>query len=116
MRRGIISAALVLWLGGSIANAADQYGEWSLEKLNNSASVLSNGDMRPGEDKVLIAELGFVCDRRNKAAQISATLIPFEGTYNNQQRDVVVWVEKCPTTLRHLIFHRSGITVSSTYF
>jgi hypothetical protein len=99
MRRGIISAtALVLWLGGSIANAADQYGEWSLEwsleKLNNGAPVLSNRDMRPGEDKVLIAELGFMCDRRNKAGQIGATLIPFEGTYNNQQRDVRVLVEK----------------------
>jgi len=95
MQRGIIiSAALVLWLGSSITNAADQYGEWSLEKRNNSASVLSNGDMRVGEDKVLIAGLGFVCDRRNKAAQITATLIPFEGTYNNQQRDVVVLVQK----------------------
>ena len=71
-----------------------QYGEWSLGKLNNGAPVLSNRDMRPGEDKVLIAELGFTCDRRNMAGQIGATLIPFEGTYNNQQRDVLVLVEK----------------------
>jgi hypothetical protein len=94
MRRGIIFAALVLWLGGSIANAADRYGEWYFEELNSGAPLLFNKDTRPGEDKVLIAKLGFTCDRRQKAGQIGATLIPFEGTYNNQQRDVVVLAEK----------------------
>jgi hypothetical protein len=99
MRRRIISAALVLWFGGSIANAADQYGKWSLETLNSGAPVLFNRDMRPGEDKILVAELGFTCDRRYKARQIGAMLIPFEGTYNNQQHDVSVLVEKTLHTI-----------------
>jgi hypothetical protein len=84
----------VLWLGGSVANAADRYGEWSFEKLNSSTPALFSREMRPGEDKILIAELGFTCDRQHKAGQIVATLIPFEGTYINQQRDVLVLVEK----------------------
>jgi hypothetical protein len=96
MRREIISAAVVLLFGVCIANAADQYGAWSLEALNSGVRTLINRDMRPMNDRILVAELGFTCDRRNKVGEIGATLIPFDGTYNNQQGDVPVLVQKSP--------------------
>jgi hypothetical protein len=52
--------------------------------------------MRPVDDRVLVAELGFICDHRYKSGEIGATLIPFDGTYANQQHDVPVLVQKSP--------------------
>jgi hypothetical protein len=107
MVRRTLVIALLLWVGETFAFATDQYGEWLLEKLNGNVIALSTKDMRSMDDRVLIAELGFECDHRYKGQEIGATLIPFEGTHNNQQDDVPVLVQKLrdqvtPTDLSEL--------------
>lgn len=66
--------------------------EWSVERLNHNATALSNRDTRLLGDKVLTAELGFICNRESKS--FGASLIPFEGSYKTQQHDVPVLVQK----------------------
>ena len=79
------------------AFAANQHGEWSLERLNRNAVALLNRDMRLLDDRVLTAELGFTCNRQSKA--FGASLIPFKGAFSNQQRDVSVLVQKSSDTV-----------------
>ncbi len=92
MLRKTILVAFLLWAGQTNGFATDRYGEWSLEKLNRNATALLNRDMRMMGDKVLTAELALTCNRQSKA--FGASLIPPEGTYHNQQRDVPVSVQK----------------------
>ena len=42
------------------------------------------------------AELGFICIERDGSRKFGATLLPFEGTYENAQDEVVVLIHKGP--------------------
>jgi len=95
MRRAIIFVALLSSFDAAFA--ANQHGEWSLERLNRNAVALLNRDMRLLDDRVLTAELGFTCNRQSKA--FGASLIPFKGAFSNQQRDVSVLVQKSSDTV-----------------
>lgn len=95
MRIAFIFAAATLWC--SSVFAASDYNEWALDKLNRDAIALSNKDMRMVGDRILVAGLGFICNRQSKA--IGVTLIPFGGSYKNQQRHVSVLVQKSADTL-----------------
>jgi hypothetical protein len=86
--------AFVLCFSGSIVFATDQYGEWTLERPATNAIALSYRDIRPIDN---VAELDFTCDRHD-TGKIGAMLIPFEGTYDNQQDDVPVLVQKSAET------------------
>ncbi len=99
MLRRTIAIVLLLWVGETFAFTTDQYGEWNLEKLNGNVLALSTKDMRPMGDRILFAHLSFLCDHRYKKGEISASLIPFDGTYNNQQNDVPVLVQKSPDNI-----------------
>jgi hypothetical protein len=45
-------------------------------------------------DKVTEADFAFICDRHSNPDPYKAMLIPFDGTYDNQQGEVSVLVEK----------------------
>ena len=70
-------------------------GEWVLKPLKDG-SVLSleyEYHILLPNDVANSASFGFVCDRR-KSGKISAALFPFEGTYNNQQDEIPVLIER----------------------
>jgi hypothetical protein len=90
MLRRTIVIALLLWVGETIAFGTDQYGEWRLEKLHGNVIALSTKDMRPMDDGILTAELAFTCDLRHKGQEIGAILIPFEGTYEQNEMEKLI--------------------------
>jgi hypothetical protein len=76
--------------------AAPTKGEWSLKILKDGAVVsleYSQWLSIPNE-AIETASFTFVCDRRNRSGEIEATLFPFEGSYNNQQDEVPVLIER----------------------
>lgn len=92
MLRESIVVVFLLLIGQATGFGKDQYGEWSVEKLNRNSTALLNRDMRLMDDRVSAAEIGFTCNRQSKTVNVS--LIPFEGSYKNQQHDVPVLVQK----------------------
>jgi hypothetical protein len=78
---------------GGLAFAQDRkevFGDWSLERLPTSISLAYRASVPQG-DAIKTAELDFVC---GNAGKIGATIIPFDGTYDNQQDEVFVLVER----------------------
>jgi hypothetical protein len=62
MRRFGLYAALALCVCGLPATAADQYGQWSLERLHSNVVTLTYTQSIPRDDNdVRTAELGFIC-------------------------------------------------------
>ena len=82
MCRRLLYAILGLCFGGVAATATDRYGEWP---LIGCAATLSP-----------CSELGFICTERDGSRKFGATLLPFEGTYENAQDEVVVLIHKGP--------------------
>ena len=80
-----------------MATATDRYGEWSLDWLRSNAVTLSYTQRAPLDDHdVGTAELGFICNEKDGSRNFGATLLPFEGTYENAQDEVVVLLKKGP--------------------
>ena len=95
MCRHLLYAVLGLCFGGVAATATDRYGQWSLDRLRSDVVTLSytqsallNGNKT--------AELGFICIEKNGPRDVGATLLPFEGTYENAQDEVLVLFQKGP--------------------
>ena len=95
MCRHLLYAVLGLCFGGVAATATDRYGQWSLDWLRSDVVTLSytqsallNGNKT--------AELGFICIEKNGSRDVGATLLPFEGTYENAQDEVLVLFQKGP--------------------
>ena len=97
MCRRLLYAILGLCFGGVAATATDRYGEWSLDWLRSNVVTLSYTQRAPLDDNdVGTAELGFICIEKDGSRNFGATLLPFEGTYENVQHEVVVLFQKGP--------------------
>jgi len=97
MCRRLLYAILGLCFGGVAATATDRYGEWSLDWLRSNVVTLSYTQRAPLDDNdVGTAELGFICNEKDGSRNFGATLLPFEGTYENGQDEVVVLFQKGP--------------------
>jgi hypothetical protein len=95
MRRSGLYAALALCVYGLPATAADQYGQWSLERLHSNVVTLTYTQSIPRDDNdVVTAELGFICIRKDGPRTFGATLLPSEGGYENAQGEVTVLIHK----------------------
>jgi hypothetical protein len=95
MRRVIIILLAALFVDLSRANANETYDAWVLEPLEHNLISLVFRQMVPvNDDKVNTAELAFVCERNAKTVKFDVTLIPFDGTYNNQQDEVGILIEQ----------------------
>ncbi len=83
----------VLIIGMPIALTADLDPAWSIETLKDGELILlMYRDYIAQGDEIKFAELGFVCDRK-RLNEIGARLLPFQGTYDNQQQDVPVLIQ-----------------------
>ena len=95
MRRFGLYAALALCVCGLPATAADQYGQWSLERLHSNVVTLTYTQSIPRDDNdVGTAELGFICIQKDGSKTFGATLLPSEGGYENAQDEVTVLIHK----------------------
>ena len=94
MRRFLLCTALVLCFSVVAANAADRYGEWLLEQPRSSVLTLSFKQSVPLNNKIATSELGFICDQRDKSGIVGVILIPFDGTFQNQQDVISVLIQK----------------------
>ena len=92
MRRFVLYAALMLYVCALPATAAEQYGEWVLEQPSGSILALSFKRSITVNNKVATSELAFVCNPENK--YVGVILIPFEGTFKNQQEVIPVVIQK----------------------
>jgi hypothetical protein len=92
MRRFLLYIASVLCLSGAVATAADRYGEWLLEQPRHSVFTLSFKRSIALNNKMATSELGFVCDQTDKLQ--GAILIPFDGTFENHQDLIPVFIQK----------------------
>jgi hypothetical protein len=102
---GLFALIFSLNFGGDIASASPPddritqhapEGEWSLKTLKDGAvlSLEYNQWITLSNDAIETASFGFSCDRRTPSGKIGATLFPFEGSYNNQQDEVPVLIER----------------------
>jgi len=91
MRRLGLYAALALCFVGFPATAAERYGEWSLEQPSGSLLALSFKRSITFNSRAT-SELAFVCNPENK--YVGVILIPFEGTFKNQQVVIPVVIQK----------------------
>jgi hypothetical protein len=94
MRRFVPYTALALYLSVLPATAADRYGGWLLEQPQSSVFTLSFKQSVPRNGKIATSELGFICDQRDKSANVGALLIPVDGTFRNRQRIIPVLIQK----------------------
>jgi hypothetical protein len=92
MRRFLLYTALALYFSVPSATAADRYGVWLLEQPRSAVFTLSFKQSVPLNDKVATSELGFICDQREKF--LGVILIPFDGTFRNQQDVIPVWIQQ----------------------
>jgi hypothetical protein len=61
-------------------------------KLRIHAVIQTIGATRNG--KIATSEIGFICDQRDKSANVGALLIPVDGTFKNRQRIIPVLIQK----------------------
>ena len=95
MRRSGLYAALALCVFGIPATAADQYGQWSLERLHSNVVTVTYTQSIPRDDNdVVTAELGLIYIQKDKSRTFGATLLPSEGGYENAQGEVTVLIHK----------------------
>jgi hypothetical protein len=92
MRRFFLYTTSVLCFSGLVATAADRYDEWLLEQPRGSVFTLSFKQSVLFNSKIATSELGFVCDQTDKLQ--SAILIPFDGTFENHQEVIPVFIQK----------------------
>ena len=83
---------LMLYACALPATAAEWYGEWLLEQPNGSILALSFKRSITLDNKASTSELAFVCNPENK--YVGVILIPFEGTFKNQQVVIPVVIQK----------------------
>jgi hypothetical protein len=90
-----LCAVLGLCLAAVAAPAADQYGQWSLERLHSNVVTLTYTQSISRDDNdVGTAELGFICIQKDGSRTFGATLLPSEGGYENAQDEVTVLIHK----------------------
>jgi hypothetical protein len=94
MRRFVPYTALALYLSVLPATAADRYGGWLLEQPQSSVFTLSFKQSVPRNGKIATSELGFICDQRDKSANVGALLIRVDGTFKNRQRIIPIFIQK----------------------
>jgi hypothetical protein len=99
MRRFGLHAALSLCFVGLPATAAERYGEWLLDQPSGSILALSFQRSITFNNKAATSELAFVCNPENK--YVGVILIPFEGTFKNQQVVIRVVIRKSEDQYDH---------------
>jgi hypothetical protein len=74
--------------------AADRYGGWLLEQPRSFVHTLSFKQTVQLNNRIETLELGFICDQRKNSKSVGLILIPFEGTFQSDQKVIPVLIQK----------------------
>jgi hypothetical protein len=94
MCRFVLYTSLTLCCFALAATAADRHGGWLLEQPRNSERTLSFKQSVQLNNKIETLELGFICDQSKNSKGVGAILIPFDGTFQNDQDVIPVLIQK----------------------
>src|SRR6185437_3416882 len=92
MVRFLLCTTLTLNFSALAVTAADRYGEWLLEQPRSSVHTLSFKQSVQLNNKIETSELGFICDQRKNSKSVGVILIPFNGTFQNGQEVIPVFL------------------------
>jgi hypothetical protein len=82
----LLYAVLALNFTALVVTTADRYGGWLLEQPRSFVRTLSFKQTVQLNNKIETLELGFICDQRKSSKSVGAILIPFEGTFQSDQK------------------------------
>jgi hypothetical protein len=94
MVRFLLYTALALNFSALAVTAADRYGGWLIEQPRSSVRTFSFKQSVHLNNKILTSELGFICDQRKTSRSVGVILIPFDGTFQNDQKVVPVLIQR----------------------
>jgi hypothetical protein len=94
MVRFLLYAALALNFSTLAVTAGDRYGGWLLEQPRSFVRTLSFKQTVQLNNKIETLELGFICDQRKTSKSVGVILIPFEGTFQSDQKVIPVLIQK----------------------
>ena len=93
MRRFVLYAALIaVRVRDSSDRARNGMESGYLSNQGASFSLFRSNDPLPFNNRAATSELAFVCNPENK--YVGVMLIPFEGTFKNQQVAIPVVIQK----------------------
>jgi hypothetical protein len=93
MRLFALYAAIVLCVCGlSATQAAERFGQWSLERPEDFVFALSFKRSILFDDRTAASELAFVCNQEKK--DVAVLLIPLDGTFTSRHEAIPVAVQK----------------------
>ena len=93
MRRFALYAAVTLCVCGlSATQAAERFGQWSLEQPEDFVFALSFKRSILFDDRTAASQLAFVCNQEKK--DVAVLLIPLDGTFTSRHEAIPVAVQK----------------------
>jgi hypothetical protein len=93
MRLFALYAAITLCVCGlSATQAAERFGQWSLEQPEDFVFALSFKRSILFDDRTAASELAFVCNQEKK--DVAVLLIPLDGTFTSRHESIPVAVQK----------------------
>ena len=94
MVRFLLYSALALNFSPLTATAADRYGGWLLEQPRSFVRTLSYKQTVKLNNKIETSELGFICDQRKSSKSVGVIIIPFDGTFQSDQKVIPVLIQE----------------------
>jgi hypothetical protein len=93
MRRFGLYAAVILYVCGlSAAQAAERFGQWSLEQPEDFIFALSFKRSVLFDERTGASELAFVCNQEKK--DVAVLLKPLDGTFASRHEAIAVAIQK----------------------
>jgi hypothetical protein len=89
---GLCAAVILCACRLSATQAAEQFGQWSLEQPEDFIFALSFKRSIWLDDRTATPELAFVCNQENK--YLAVLLVPLDGTFKNRQNSIPVVIQK----------------------
>jgi hypothetical protein len=93
MRLFALYAAIIPCVCGlSATQAAERFGQWSLEQPEDFVFALSFKRSILFDDRTAASQLAFVCNQEKK--DVAVLLIPLDGTFNSRHEAIPVAIQK----------------------
>src|SRR5262249_27729968 len=86
------SAAVLRAPQRAAAQAAERFGQWSLEQPEDFVFALSFKRSILSDDRTAAAQLAFVCNQEKK--DVAILLLPLDGTFTSRHEAIPVAVQK----------------------
>ena len=93
MRRfGLYAAVILCVCGLSASQAAERFGQWSLEQPDDFIFALSSKRSTLSNDRTAASQLAFICNQEKK--DVAVLLIPLDRIFVSRHEAIPVAVQK----------------------